>query len=81
MLDKQMLKTYRQRWQAVSKIERLEEQEGTVTQRWQQLNALLLMAKAIDAQPVPDDQEEAETRQRWNQLTTLYLSQSNKQSQ
>ena len=64
----QSLIAYRQRWTAVAAVEAAERQASTITERWQQLNALLRLAISLNI--VPQDQEVAldEGRQRWQAL-------------
>lgn len=75
MLDKEMLKAYQKRWQAVAEIKNAELQRTTIPQRWQQMNALFRLAAALGLQP-EDDMEETEiVYQRWNRLREFYISQ------
>jgi hypothetical protein len=74
MLDKEMLKAYRNRWQAVAEIKNEELQRTTIRQRWKQMNALLRMAAALGLQPESDNEEDDIVYQRWNRLRELYIS-------
>ena len=73
-LDKEMLKAYRNRWQAVAEIKNAELQQTTIRQRWIQLNALLRMAAALGLQPKNDIEKDDIVYQRWNRLRELYIS-------
>lgn len=70
MLDPEMLRTYRRRWQAVAEIETYEERESSVTERWRRLNALLRMAAALRLDY--DDPAEALAFRQWNRLRAMY---------
>jgi hypothetical protein len=74
MLDKEMLKAYQNRWQAVAEIKNAELQQTTICQRWKQLNALLRMAAALGLQPENDIEEDDIIYQRWNRLRELCIS-------
>lgn len=68
MLDEKSLIAYRKRWQAVAAIEETERQASSTTDRWRQLNALLLMAQTLEILPPDDDFGQDEGRQRWQIL-------------
>jgi hypothetical protein len=72
-LDRASLIAYRQRWQAVAAVEAAERQASTLQERWQQLNALLCLARNLDI--VPQEEDMDESRQRWQ---TLYARQQAK---
>ena len=74
LLDKEMLKAYQKRWQAVAEVEYAERQRTTIRQRWKQMNALLRMAAALGLQPENDIEEDDIVYQRWNRLRELYIS-------
>lgn len=67
-LDKQSLMTYRHRWQAVTAIEAAERRSSSITERWQQTNALLRLAISLDILPATSDFIQDEVRQRWQIL-------------
>ena len=73
ILDPESLSAYRQRWQAVAAIEKAEQQATTPAERWQQLNALLRIAMALELPLVQEDSLLDEGRQRWQKLITHYL--------
>jgi uncharacterized metal-binding protein len=60
------MKAYRARWQAVSEIERQENQAASIDLRWQQLNALIGLAIGLDI--LKADKSEDEVYQRWAKL-------------
>ena len=75
MLDKETLKAYQSRWQAVAEVKNAELQQTTIRQRWKQLNTLLRMAAALGLQPENDIEEDDIIYQRWNRLREFYISQ------
>lgn len=72
-LDPESLSAYRQRWQAVTAIETAEQQATTPAERWQQLNALMRLAMALEIPVVQEDSLVDEGRQRWQKLISHYL--------
>ena len=76
-LTKRALTAYRERWQAVADFEIMERRDASMTQRWQKLNSLVHMAKALDILPTVDDDRIA--RERWDALRKRYLMESQKQ--
>jgi hypothetical protein len=60
------IKTYLARWQAVSEIERQEQQIATVAARWQQLNSIIGMAIGLGLHR--SDEDETEVFRRWAKL-------------
>lgn len=75
MLDREMLKAYQERWQAVAEVEYAERQRTTIRQRWKQMNALLRMAAALGLQQEDDIEENDIVYQRWNRLRAMHISQ------
>ena len=73
ILNSESLIAYRQRWQAVAAIETAEQQAATPAERWQQLNALLRLAMALEIPLVQEDSLVDECRQRWQKLRIRYL--------
>jgi len=68
-MEKQDLQAFRERWQAVAKVEQFELRQMSVTQRWRQFNAILQMAAALELSLPQDDIGEIITiRQRWRRL-------------
>ncbi len=54
-LNQQNLLAYRQRWTAVAAVEAAERQSSSITERWQQLNALFRMALSLNILPQNQD--------------------------
>jgi hypothetical protein len=73
-LDRASLIAYRQRWQAVAAVEAAERQASTLQERWQQLNALLCLARNLDI--VPQEEDMDESRQRWQTLYAHHQAKS-----
>jgi hypothetical protein len=57
---------YRERWRAVEAVEREERRRATPELRWRQLNALIVMGKALGL--VVPDPSETEVHARWATL-------------
>lgn len=66
-MDITSLQKYRQRWAAVEEIEKQEAREASFEQRWQQLNNLVGMARALGIN-ISDENEEEVARHRWLRL-------------
>lgn len=77
-MDKSTVELYRNRWQAVAVIEAREQRESTSTQRWQQLNAIVRMAAALELPREKDASQDTAVIQRWNHLRNLYLAELKK---
>ncbi|HFQ93408.1 MAG TPA: hypothetical protein ENK32_05330 [Anaerolineae bacterium] len=77
-MDKSTVELYRNRWQAVAAIETQEQRKATSTQRWQQLNAIVRMAAALELPQENDEIQDAVAMQRWNRLRNLYLAELKK---
>ncbi len=43
-MDRQLLKEYRERWQAVERLEKEENKHASIAHRWDQLNAIYNLA-------------------------------------
>ena len=67
MLDSQLAKQFRDRWQAVAVVEMQEQRAASVGLRWRQLNAVWQLALGMGLQPEPDDTESL-VRERWARL-------------
>lgn len=67
-LTRQNLINYRQRWQAVAAVEAAELQSATLSERWQQLNALFALALRLNILPQATDIILDEGQQRWQAL-------------
>ena len=81
MIDLEMLKAYRHRWEAVAEIEAIERQQISLTERWHKMNALLRMAAALELRLPGVDPQDDSVRQRWNRLAEIYLTDVERQSQ
>ena len=68
-MTKEQAAEYRARWEAVKAIEIAEQRAATIQQRWQQLNAILRMARGLRLPPPERDEEVV--RQRWAKLKDL----------
>jgi hypothetical protein len=67
------LKAYRERWLAVADIERRELQSASIELRWQQLNAVVGLAKSLGSMRSNDT--EVEIYQRWANLKEKLIGQ------
>ena len=76
MLDEKSLTAYRKRWQAVAAVEAAERQSSSITERWQQINALLRLAISLKILPPTEDASQDEGRQRWQTLYTRFQNKS-----
>lgn len=73
-MEKQDLQAFRERWQTVAEVEKSELRQMSVAQRWQQFNAILRMAVALELPLLQDDIGEIITiRQRWRRLQEALL--------
>lgn len=68
IMDKKLVREFRERWQAVAAIEAEEQRAASIDLRWQQLNAILQMAAALGVLPEEQDEEEEMVRRRWVRL-------------
>jgi hypothetical protein len=79
-LNKSMLTEYQDRWKAVANVEKIEQQQTSVAQRWRKLNALVRMAAGLGLlQKEDDDTQISEVRERWNRLKQLHAAKSQRQ--
>jgi len=67
-MNDQMMKKFRERWQAVAAIEAEEQRSASVALRWQQTNAILRMAIGLGLSLEEADESEQMVYQRWAQL-------------
>ena len=67
MLDSQLAKQFRDRWQAVAAVEDQEQRAASISLRWKQLNAIWQLALGLGMQPEPDETEIL-VRERWARL-------------
>ena len=69
-MDKQLLRDYRERYRVVAEREQQEQMTATITERWQQLNALWSLAVGLGLTPSSEDVDLV--RQRWVKLKERY---------
>lgn len=67
MIDRQLAKQFRDRWQAVAAVEMEEQRAASVSLRWKQLNAIWQLALGMGMRPEPDETESL-VRERWARL-------------
>ena len=67
MLDLQLAKQFRDRWQAVAAIEDQEQRAASISLRWKQLNAIWQLARGLGLQSEPDEMDSL-VRERWARL-------------
>jgi len=67
-MSDQLMKEFRERWQAVAAIESEEQRTTSVALRWQQTNAILRLAIGLGLPLTEPDEEEEVIRQRWAKL-------------
>jgi hypothetical protein len=66
-MDAQLVKRFRERWQAVAAVELEEQRAASIEQRWQQLNALLQIAIGLKL-PLGEQEDEDSVHHRWAKL-------------
>jgi hypothetical protein len=69
-MDKKLLREYQERYRVVAELEMKERQAATLTERWEQLNALFNLASGLAIRSVADDDDTV--RRRWAQLKEQY---------
>lgn len=67
-MDPILVREYRARWLAVSKVEEVERRQATVEDRWRRLNAVLQMAITLGLDLRAQTEDEAGVWQRWATL-------------
>ena len=67
-MSDQLLKEFRERWQAVAAIEVEEQRMASIALRWKQTNAILRLAIGLGLPLTEPDAEEEVVRQRWAKL-------------
>ncbi|MFN8489041.1 MAG: hypothetical protein U0350_15750 [Caldilineaceae bacterium] len=70
-MDKNLLKEYRARWEAVAEIEKQERQNTTVEQRWRKFIGIMRMARELGLKKSENKAELEVVRQRWRKLKGL----------
>lgn len=72
-MDRNVAVAYRQRWQAVAELEREEQQNATIAQRWQQLQSLLCFGSYVAAPDLLRETQETDIiAARWRKLKEKY---------
>ena len=67
MIDPELAKQFRDRWQAVAAVEAEEQRTASISLRWKQLNAIWLLAAGMGLRPEPDEAVNL-VRERWVRL-------------
>ncbi|MCX6044624.1 MAG: hypothetical protein NT075_05880 [Chloroflexi bacterium] len=67
-MDKNLLRQYRERWEAVAEVERIEHQAATVEQRWRKFNSILRLAASLGLKRGESGDEIEMVRNRWKKL-------------
>ncbi len=68
-MDSQLIREYRNRYQAVEAVELAERRDADTRLRWKQLNATLQMALDLGLQTREAETGESEVWRRWAKLT------------
>lgn len=65
-MNSQLVKEFRERWQAVADVEAEEQRAASIALRWQQTNAIFRLAMGLGLLSVEGDDAEIEAvRRRW----------------
>ena len=67
-MSKELMRQFRDRWQAVAVVEVQEQRAASITLRWQQMNAIFRLAFGLQLPLATSDREEEIVRQRWIEL-------------
>ncbi len=67
-MDPVLVREYCTRWQAVSGVEKAEQQQATMEDRWRKLNAILQVAITLKLDLHARNEAEAIVWQRWARL-------------
>jgi hypothetical protein len=68
VMNSQLAKEFRERWQAVAAVEILENRTTSLDVRWRQMNAVLNLAIGLRLSLTDTDRQEEIVRQRWIKL-------------
>ncbi len=71
-IDKEALKAYRNRWEAVAEVEAAEKRHATIEQRWQKLNAMLRLTISLGLYEKMRNPNVNDVRNRWIKLKANY---------
>jgi hypothetical protein len=72
-MSDQLMKEFRERWQAVAAFEAEEQRSASVALRWQQTNSILRMAIGLGVSLEETDESEKMVYARWAQLKGLTM--------
>ena len=67
-MNAQLVRDFRERWQAVATVEAEEQRTASVALRWQQTNAILRMAMDLGIPLGEPDESEEMVYRRWARL-------------
>ncbi len=70
-MDRQLLKEYREGWQAVEIIEKGENKTASIAQRWLELNTIYNLAAGLDLVVEGIRDQEDIVWQRWSTLKNI----------
>jgi hypothetical protein len=71
-MEDNLIRIFRDRWQAVAQIERQEQRTASMFQRWQQLNSIHNLALGLGLPLGESDRQEEIVRQRWIKIKDDY---------
>jgi len=69
-MDQELVNFYRNRWQAVERVEQEEQRNSTIMARWEKLNGIAQMAMSLNL-PVLLENPLDEGRLRWSKLKQM----------
>ncbi|HNB52147.1 MAG TPA: hypothetical protein PK530_09400 [Anaerolineales bacterium] len=69
-MDQELVNFYRNRWQAVERIEQEEQRNSTILARWEKLNGLMRMARSLHLTEGLEDPMDAGWL-RWSKLKQM----------
>ncbi|MBI5956057.1 MAG: hypothetical protein HY871_03555 [Chloroflexi bacterium] len=72
-MNDQLVREFRERWQAVAAVEAEEQRAASVALHWQQLNAILRLAIGLGLPRMESDGGEEIVRQRWAKLKGVQM--------
>jgi hypothetical protein len=73
-MNDQLVKEFRECWQAVAAIEAGEQRTASIALRWRQTNAILRLAIGLGLPLTEPDEEEEVVRQRWAKLKGVQIA-------
>lgn len=69
-MDAQLVREYRERWDAVAAVEAEEQRMASMTLRWQQLNSILRLAAGLGL-PLTETDDDEVVYHRWSELRAV----------